>query len=241
MIHFPPDQVVPYSELDRLPEPTRQIGKWRAFSHHGIAEALVELMKERKLSPGSGTWWISPSGMQMYGVVPVGRQTDLYMKVAEPIQPVYILVNDATGRDGVRLGIGAWMTDTETGFLAREIRICRQFKNLDPNVRIRDRFEMLRLDQVSDAICFLKRREISDADGTHGILKAFDRGLINQACMFKARDYWAYPRFGEYRHCTSWMLYRALSDVCTLISPPRQIKLLRGLPMIVGRPSADVR
>lgn len=235
MLHLPEHQVVPYAHLDRLNPPTSQIGEWQAFSHSEIADALLAHMRERGLSPGSGKWWVSPSGMQLYGVITVGRLTNLYLKLGEPIEPCYLLVNDATGRDGVRLSSGAWMTETSTGVLTREIPICRQFKNVRPVSRLKERFGMLRLDQVGEFVLALKKRELTDAEGSHLILQAHDKKLISLKGMFQARKYWAEPRFGIVRHCTAWMLYRALSDALATASPPRQLRLLRGLPNLFQR------
>ncbi len=222
-----------------LPEREGKTIKWKGVNHGELADELVNYVETLGFKVAKETWYCNPNQSALYGSIDVdSSDTDYTLDIGQEACYSIGVRHDNSGRYAVSLALGARIAVCQNGLFTGDFVLKnRHYESLNIKEMIADGIEewLSRTGEVQKFIELMQKTYISDKEACYMISNSCEtlpgRGLncINWSYLQKVLYNWYYPPHDEFSARTMWSLYNDFTEVGKELSPPRQLKLLKGL------------
>ena len=229
-------------QLREIPIPERPDAgpKWKGVQHGELADTIINyITKPLGFKIADEKWYCNDSGSALYGAVDIDTSnTQFELKIGQPAMFSLGVRHDNMGRFGVSFAVGARVEVCQNGVLSGDFVLKnRHYDSLDLEEAVANGMEQY-LQELDDVQLFIEGMQcikMNDQTASYLIMKAAERiqgnthGCINWAHLRTVYELWKKPDHFEFMPRTQWSLYNCFTQAIQPLSPPRQLKVLKGL------------
>ena len=243
MIYTCGANVLTRRDLRKIPVPKREDtgSNWKGVQHGVLADTLVTYVNKIGLRIAKETWYTNPNQMCLYGALDIEVGSSEYkLEIGQPAYYSIGVRHDNGGRFAVSLAMGARVLVCSNGVFSGDYLLkSRHYSDLDLGKMIEDGVEewLTETPSLDLFIRGLQQTNLDERDVFHLVGEAGDMvngvenkyGCICWAHLQKVLKMWKHPVHKEFEPRTAWSLYNCFTEVGKDLSPPHQMRLLKGL------------
>jgi len=243
MIYTSGQQLLTRSDLKQIAVPQREdVGKhWVGVPHAELAESIVTHVEALGFRIAKETWYCNPNQTALYGSVDVDTTGTQYgLDLGQDALYSVGVRHDNAGKYAISLAVGARVTVCSNGLFSGDFVVKhRHFGSLDLQSAVQDGMEqwLNQTDEVGRFARLMQGVHLDDKDASYLVANASMEGT-KYGCFpwekaQKVMKAWMNPPHEEFADRTMWSCYNAFTEVAKELSPPKQVRLLKGLkPMM---------
>lgn len=232
------------SDLRRIPlPPAGGRKKWQGVQHGMLADTIVDYVEHLGIPIIRETWYVNPQKNMLFGGVDLATDGTI-LEFDAPIRGNFSLGvrHDNKGRYAVSFAVGARVRVCSNGVFTGDFVLkCKHTEELNLKDLVADGVEsyLAELAQVGKFIRSMYEIPMTDRDAMYMIMQAAenlrgnDNGCLNWVHLEKVVGQWRNPDYEEFKVRNLWSVYNSFTTVAKQLTPPRQIRLLKGLREIV--------
>ncbi len=252
MIYTAGQELLTRKDLHRIPVPKRDnVGKnWQGVEHGFLADTVVKRVETLGFKVASETWFCNPNQTTLYGSVDIDADSagQFQMDLGQAANYSVGVRHDNGGRYSVSLAVGARITVCSNGLFTGDFVLkSKHQKSLDLVEMVSEGLDtwMEQLQEVDKFVKLLRGVELTDMDASYLMMKSSetlfenDYACLNWAHIQTVSNHWYHPPWPEFKERTAWSLYNAFTEVGKQLSPPRQMRMLKGLKKIMNEFSTN--
>lgn len=246
MIYTGGQTLLTRKQLHKIPVPVRPevTSKWCGIEHGVLADTIVDYVKQVGFKVASETWYCNQSGSALYGAVDInGKGTDYSLDIGQDACFSLGVRHDNSGRYAVSIAVGARVAVCSNGVFDGDFVLKhRHYSDIDLTEIVQLGVEewMTEAYKVERFIKAMQASSIDEKDASYLIVKTAegvsgnDHSCLPWAHLQKVTNLWRSPPHEEFAARNVWSLHNAFTEVGKKLSPPKQLRLLKGLRAVMG-------
>lgn len=247
MIYTSGQKVLTRKDLQTIAVPNRSdvSSQWKGVPHGVLADAVVARCKKLGFKITKETWYTNPNQSALWGAVDVSAKGTMFdLDLGTPADFSVGVRHDNSGKYAVSFAVGARIAVCSNGMFTGDFVLKHKHTNrleLDQAVEEGLDIYLERMDEVNRFARLMHDTAIDDRDASYIIMQSLERiedgnplGCMNLAHLREVYQHWIKPPHQEFSERTEWSLYNAFTETAKTLSPPRQVKMLKGLHTIMS-------
>jgi hypothetical protein len=227
-------------QLRRIPVPERpNTTQWDGLNHGFLADTVVNRVVKLGFEVANETWFCNPAQTALFGAVDVFTEgTQFEIDLGQPAVYSIGVRHDNMGRYAISLATGARVVVCSNGVFSGDFVIKTKHIKSNDMIELVSEGMDLWLENIGqvDKFCKMMRdTPIDDKDASYLVVRASefiphnDHNFMNWSYLQGVMTNWYSPPHEEFKDRTLWSLYNAFTESGKAMTPPRQLKMLKGL------------
>lgn len=245
MIYTGGHKVLSRDDLCKIDVPVRDnVGEhWKGLPHGVLADTVIDYVTRIGFGVKKETWYCNPNQSALFGAVDLdSRGTDYQLEIGQAADYSIGIRHDNAGRYAVSFAVGARITVCANGLFTGDFILKQKHTHaLDVEELVCEGVEewLTKCSEVAEYVSGMKQYDLIEEDASHIMMSTAEgltgnrHGCLNWAHINKVAELWRKPTYDVFRPRNLWSLYNCFTEVAKTLTPPRQMKLLRGLKPII--------
>lgn len=238
MIYTSGKDLLTRPQLHNIPIPERDDTgpDWQGVEHGVLADSIVNYVKKIGFKIYKEIWYTNPNQSALYGAVDIDASgTDFILDIGTPAMYSIGVRHDNKGRYAISLALGARVMVCSNGIFSGDFVLKnKHYNSVDIDQMVEEGVEewLANTAQLDLLVRRMRGRDINDAEASHFIVHAGEKAPGNYmtwAHLHNVAQLWYRPQHKQFLGRNLWSLYNCFTEVAREMSPPRQMRMFKGL------------
>lgn len=229
-------------DLNLIPVPKRDnvSSQWKGVQHGELATTIVKRVKAAGLLVQNEGWYVNPDKSDLFGAVDIAldspklEELGVKLNIGQDADFSIGVRHSNRGRFAVSFAVGARISCCSNGLFSGDFILKHKHTtglNLETVIDEGIQQYIRQCQVLEQMINGWRDAEIDDRDAAYLILNTPDN-VLHWRYLEDVRNNWLKPPHEEFAPRTAWSLYNAYTETAKTLTPPRQVRMLKGIKPI---------